>query len=271
MKSFVLVSALCAAASAGASSSPALRGSNTTAVTRLGQTPAEIITKYQPVVNEIVSFVLNDYKGRAYDKLSVFCDTWGHRMQGSEIMEKAIDGHAAVLEQEGFVTQKTPCTTCPHWERGEESAEIMTPLIGGKTHKMAMTGLGRSVGTSAEGITAPVLVCKDFEALEAACAQAAGKIVVWNLGGWFGYGENNKYRTQGADAASKCGAVASLTRSVTPFSLSSPHTGSMEYDEGVTPIPTAAITSEDADLLTRMQVRAPAGATAARASGPGTD
>jgi len=37
------------------------------------------------------------------------------------------------------------------------------------------------------------------------------------------------YRVFGAIEAAKCGAVASLTRSVTPFSIESPHTGSMHY------------------------------------------
>ena len=93
---------------------------------------------------------------------------------------------------------------------------------------------------------------RNFEELEAGCAQAAGKIVLFNPPTWEGYGANNQYRTQGGSRASQCGAVASLCRSVGPFSLYTPHTGSTTYEEGVTPIPTAAITIEDADLLTRM-------------------
>jgi carboxypeptidase Q len=219
------------------------------------QTPQEIIEKYSGAVEEIVRYITVDNAGRAFDKLANFCDKWGHRLQGSDVMEESIDDHERVLQEEGFVTAKEPCNTCPHWERGEESAELIAPLIGGRAHPMKMMGLGRSVGTPPEGIEAPVLVVRDFEALEDVCEQAQGKIVVWNLGGWFGYGENNQYRTGGAVAAARCGAVASLTRSVTPFSLDSPHTGSMSYEEGVPEIPAAAITIEDTELLQRMQAR----------------
>jgi carboxypeptidase Q len=42
---------------------------------------------------------------------------------------------------------------------------------------------------------------------------------------------------------------------VTPYSMRTPHTGSMRYDSTVRRIPHAAITPEDADMLARMQQR----------------
>jgi carboxypeptidase Q len=43
------------------------------------------------------------------------------------------------------------------------------------------------------------------------------------------YGATVQYRVQGADKASACGAVAALVRSITPYSLYTPHTGVMWY------------------------------------------
>lgn len=40
------------------------------------------------------------------------------------------------------------------------------------------------------------------------------------------------YRTQGAAEVAKVGGLASLIRSVTPFSIYSPHTGWQYYEKG---------------------------------------
>jgi carboxypeptidase Q len=63
------------------------------------------------------------------------------------------------------------------------------------------------------------------------------------------------YRSNGAVAAAKAGAVASLVRSVGSASLSTSHTGAMRYQEGVRKIPHAAVTIEDAMMMQRMQDR----------------
>ena len=59
----------------------------------------------------------------------------------------------------------------------------------------------------------------------------------------------------GASQAAKYGAVAMLVRSVASFSISSVHTGYMEYDTNYPIIPCAAITVEDAEMFQRMQDR----------------
>lgn len=120
---------------------------------------------------------------------------------------------------------------------------------------ISVLGLGRSVSTPPEGITAEVIVFKSFDELESTPDEkVAGKIVLY-APIFTNYGETNKYRTQGATKASAKGAVASLVRSITPFSIYTPHTGSQTYGEGVIPIPTAAIAIEDADLISRLHAR----------------
>lgn len=49
---------------------------------------------------------------------------------------------------------------------------------------------------------------------------------------WISYGKTVAYRVYGAIEVAKVGGLASLIRSVTPFSIYSPHTGWQVYKEG---------------------------------------
>ncbi len=138
----------------------------------------------------------------------------------------------------------------PHWVRGEESLEMTSP----GSLKLAMLGLGNSVGTPAAGIAAEAIVVRNFDQLDALGEHVRGKIVVYNVP-FTSYGETVRYRGSGASRAARYGAVAALVRSVTPVSLQTPHTGAMNYDEKQPKIPTAAITIEGAELLQRMNDR----------------
>ena len=64
--------------------------------------------------------------------------------------------------------------------------------------------------------------------------QVKGKIVVFNEK-WLpgGYGPTVAYRDYAAVRTAKYGGVASLVRSVTPFSIYSPHTGWQDYQDGM--------------------------------------
>ena len=62
--------------------------------------------------------------------------------------------------------------------------------------------------------------------------QAKGKIVVFNER-WVDYRTSVLYRDFGAAQVAKVGGVASLIRSVTPFSIYSPHTGWQMYEQGI--------------------------------------
>ena len=83
-----------------------------------------------------------------------------------------------------------------------------------------------------------ILACKTHEAEERVLRpylllnlQVKGKIVVFNEI-WVDYGTTVSYRDYGAAATAKLGGVASLIRSVTPFSIYSPHTGWQDYEKG---------------------------------------
>jgi carboxypeptidase Q len=186
----------------------------------------------------------------AWDRLAYFCDHFPARLSGSTNLERGIDWMLTQLKQDGFENVHGEKVVVPHWSRGEESAEAIAPIH----YKLHMLGLGGSVGTPADGITAEVLVVRDFDELAARKNEARDKIVVFNLP-FTTYGETVKVRTRGAIEAAKAGAVASLIGSVASYSMRTPHTGGMRYDPSVPKIPHAAITLEDAGWLARMQKR----------------
>ena len=150
----------------------------------------------------------------------------------------------------------------PHWVRGEERGDIVEfiGMAAGTTQKLTLTTLGGSVATPANGLTAEIVVVSSFDELNALGREkVAGKIVVFNYkfdremqkSGFGGgaYGPAVQYRFGGAMAAAKLGAVAVLVRSAGGSQNRLAHTGTMGYADGVTKIPGAAVSFEDAEML----------------------
>ncbi|KFB43754.1 AGAP001264-PA-like protein [Anopheles sinensis] len=206
------------------------------------------IRGYQPIVNKIVDKIVNgEFSGRTWDSLAELVDTFGARVAGSEQLEKAIDYVVEKMQADGLENVHTENATVPHWVRGYESAELVKPF----RKVLPLLGLGSSVGTPRGGIIAEVLAVESFKEFEAIPPeQVRGKIVVF-CPAWEGYGRTVVYRSQAASVASRKGAVAALVRSITPFSIGSPHTGQQHYQDDVKKIPVACITVEDAQMLLR--------------------
>jgi carboxypeptidase Q len=202
---------------------------------------------FAPAAQKIISAASNSPV--AFERLAYLCDTFGPRFSGTTNLELAIDWIVKTMQADGFNVRGEKVMV-PHWVRGSESAEMISP----RPHKLPMLGLGGSVGTPPEGITAEVLVVKSFDDLHRQQEKAKGKIVLFNQP-FTDYEETVVIRAQGASEAAKAGGVASLIRSVTPFSLQTPHTGMMRYAPGIAQIPHAAITIEDSELLQRLQDR----------------
>jgi len=206
------------------------------------------VDPYREAASRLISAATAD--SAAWERLARLTDTFGHRLSGSRSLEQAIDWVLAEMRRDGLDNPRTQPVMVPHWVRGVESAELVSP----RRVALPMLGLGGSIGTPARGITAEVLVVSSFEELTARAGEAKGKIVLFDPE-WRNYGETGRYRRAGAIAAAKAGAIALLIRSVGPYGIRTPHTGSMGYDSTVTRIPAAAITMEDAMMLHRMQDR----------------
>jgi len=209
---------------------------------------ADILKDSQATANRLIHSATNSAFG--FNRLATMCDTFGPRFSGSPNLEKAIDWCLAQMKKDGFTNVHGEEVTVPRWVRGKESATLLAP----RARALPMMGLGGSVDTPGKGITADVLVVNSFEDLKAKAAQAKGKIVLFNLP-FTEYRETVIVRRMGAIEAAKAGAVASLIRSVGPFSMQTPHTGNMRYDAEVKRIPHAALSVEDAMMLARMQTR----------------
>jgi carboxypeptidase Q len=204
-----------------------------------------VADRYRDAASRIIARATRD--SAAWNRLAVLTETFGHRFSGSESLERAIDWTLAEMKKDGLDGVRGEPVMVPRWVRGTESVELVSP----RRQVLPMLGLGGSVGTPASGISADVMVVSSYDDLRARSADARGKIVLFNVP-FTVYGQTVAYRSGGAVAAARAGAVASLVRSVGPYSMRTPHTGGMAYNDSVPKIPHAAITSEDADMIARM-------------------
>ena len=221
------------------------------AIVGAAQSPAPSpawLEAYREPASRLVGAALADTA--AWDRLAELTDTFGHRLAGSKGLENAIDWAIGEMSRDGLENVRGEKVMVPHWVRGRESAEIVSPV----RHPLVMLGLGNSVGTPAGGIEAEAVVVRSFEALDALGTALKGKIVVYNVP-WTGYGETVRYRSTGASRAAAHGAIGMLLRSVGQPGLRTPHTGALSYAPEQPQIPAAAIANEDADRLQRLQDR----------------
>jgi carboxypeptidase Q len=209
---------------------------------------ADIATAYRATADSLIRAATGD--GAAYRRLGRMVDTFGHRISGSASLEATISWILDLMKADGLENVHGQPVMVPHWVRGEESAELIKP----RRTRLAMLGLGGSIGTPARGITAPVLVVGSLDELQQRGADAKGKIVLLDVP-FTDYVATRKVRTDGPSAAARVGAVACLIRSVASNSIRSPHTGQTRYDSTVARIPAAALSVEDAMMLHRFQDR----------------
>ncbi len=210
------------------------------------QSDQNLTDRYREEAGKIIGAALTDVGG--WEKLTYLTTEIGPRLAGSSALEKAVEWARAGMEKEGLQNVRVEPVKVPHWVRGNENAELVAPF----RKPLEILGLGGSVGTPPEGITAPVVVVGSFDELESLGRdKVQGKIVLYAVP-WEGYRVTVRYRGGGASAAAKLGAVAALVRSATGRSLYTPHTGGMRYAEGIAQIPAAAVTVEDAAWMRRM-------------------
>ncbi len=190
----------------------------------------------------------------AWDVLASLTTEVGPRSAGSPNDARAVAWAKAKLETLGFDKVWIEPVKVDAWARISGEASIVSPY----PQPMAVAALGNSISTPAKGLSAEVAYYENFDALKNDTSERAkGRIVFIDTvfphsRDGRGYGQGVAGRFRGAVEAGKRGAVAVLIRSVGSDHDRLPHTGAMRYDEKIAPpIPAAAVSNPDADLVVR--------------------
>lgn len=193
----------------------------------------------------------------AYDIVEGLTTEIGPRLAGTEAEARAREWGLAKMKALGFKNVRVETTMMRTWVRGVETAEVVSPF----PQKLRLTALGGSGATPADGITAEIVYFPSFADLQAApdgslkgkIAFVSNAMVATQDGS--SYGTFGAARFVGPNIAAKKGAVAIVIRSIGSDHGRGPHTGQTNFEKGVTPIPAAALSTSDADNLSRMVKR----------------
>ncbi|MEP2102363.1 MAG: M28 family peptidase [Parasphingorhabdus sp.] len=178
----------------------------------------------------------------------------GPRQAGTEAEARARDWSVKKLKALGFQNVRNEPFMMPTWVRGAETAEVTAPY----PQKFHVTALGNSASTGEAGIEAEVAYFDSLAAMQAVPdGSLAGKIAfvthdMHRTQDGSSYGAYGPVRWIGPSVASKKGAVAYVIKSIGTDYHRNPHTGNMNFQEGVKPIPAGALSLPDADNLERM-------------------
>ncbi len=221
--------------------------------------PASILVRAQSDDSLFIRKIYNEAlsKGHSYENLRSLCKNIGARLSGSAEAQMAIEWSQSRMEQYKFDHVYLQEIMVPHWERGtKESGWIRTKK--NELVKMNMLALGGSIGTNGT-LEAEVIEFKHMDELKKAKrSDVEGKIVFLNqamdeqqINTFKAYGGCYAIRGNGAVEGAKLGAKAVIIRSLAIPVDDHPHTGSMHYEDSIPKIPAAAISTADAEELSK--------------------
>ena len=216
----------------------------------LAQTEDSIAIK--KISDEVLS------NGKAYENLRFLCKKIGPRLSGSPKAQKAVEATASMLKEAGADTVYLQPCMVPHWVRGEKEKGFVQ-VANKEKHLLHLCSLGNSEGTGKKGISAGVVEVRSFKELEQiGAAVIKGKIVFLNfpmnptyVHTFRAYGESGISRWAGASKAASYGAIGVMVRSLASNADDFPHTGVMAYNDSFPKIPAVAISTNDAEWLSK--------------------
>lgn len=195
--------------------------------------------------------------GKCYERLNYLSNQIGGRLSGSPQAARAVEWAAQTLKNEGFDSVWLQPVMVPHWVRGQkEEAWFMNGSAKTTVHICA---LGNAIATSKKGLIANIIEVKDFiELRNLGTEKVKGKIVFFNrpmnplyIRTFEAYRDAVSQRSNGAIEAAKLGALGVVVRSMASNIDKYPHTGAMRFLDSVVKIPACAISTYDAEVLSR--------------------
>lgn len=197
--------------------------------------------------------------GASYQNLHDLCKDIGARISGSPALDEAIVWGKNVLGSLALDTVYLQEVNVPHWFRSKKEKGFYYSDKGRIDLDISALGGSVSTGINAATLSANIVEVQSIEELATLGENnIKGKIVFFNrpmdpklIDTFSAYGGCVDQRYAGASEASKYGAVASITRSMTLAHDHFAHTGSMSYKDGIEKIPAVAISTASADKLSR--------------------
>lgn len=197
-------------------------------------------------LQKIDGFIQNDTA--ITHNLRTICKEYPARLSGSESNAGAqeyiynefvkMGAQASLMEVE-----------VPNWFGGESSVEV---IYGRERISIPSVNLGLAEGTGGEVIEERVVEIKSRKELDEKSVK--GKIVFFNdpMTSHSDYGRAGWQRRQGPGLAAERGAKGVVIRSLTQFNDVHPHTGSTTYSPNAPKIPAIAISTVEADKLSKI-------------------
>jgi len=198
--------------------------------------------------------------GRCYPWLTSLTKGVGNRLSGSTGAEKAVTWSKTTLDTLGLDSVWLQPVMVPHWERGNPEKVVVIKSKQFGTFDLHALALGGSIATPKKGIQGEVVEIKSWEQLKNMGESGIkGKIVFLNrpmdatrIRAFEAYGGAVDQRVVGASRAAQYGAVGVLVRSMGLRLDDYPHTGAMRYDSAFPKIPAVAISTNDAEKLSKL-------------------
>lgn len=193
-----------------------------------------------------------------YENLYYLTKKIGPRLAGTPQSLAAVDWAFHEMKNLGNDTVYLQETQVIRWIRGDVETFNITSAKFGEL-KTKMCALGGSVGTPKGGISSEIVEVQNFDELKTLGEKnIKGKIVFFNramdpkeIFTFYAYGKAADQRVNGASEAAKYGAVGVIIRSLSIGNNDFPHTGIMRYEDNIAKIPCAAISTNDAEILSK--------------------